>query len=280
MLLVGLVAALMFSPIHVSAAVLKEGSHNNEVKKVQTVLKQLGYFSYPKITGYYGSITIKAVKKFQREKGLVADGIVGSKTQKAFVEALAPTQLGTDTQDTKTIDTKTVETKTEETSPKTQTLYGALDWYKKVQYIWVKGTNATITDVDTGKSFEVKRTYGHNNADVEPLTKKDSKIIKDIWNGWSWERRAVIVNINGSILAGSMTAMPHAGVDSSPANKIVSWRSGNYGRGYNLDAVKNNGVSGVMDIHFLNSRTHSSNRVLKSQQDMVKKANSFIKKLI
>ena len=260
--LFSLMVSMLFSPMKVSAALLKKGSKNNEVKQVQTVLKKLGFFTYPKVTGYYGKNTVASVKRFQRDNGLTADGIVGKKTRTVIEKYIH-------SQETKTKKVKTKATKDS----------GALDWYKEVQYLWKKGIKATVTDVNTGKTFRVKRTYGHNHADVEPLTKKDSKIIKEIWNGWSWERRAVTVEVDGKILAGSMTAMPHAGRDSSPANKVISNRSDNYGRGSNLDAVKNNGANGVIDIHFLNSRTHGSNRVLKNQQDMVKKANSYIKKL-
>ena len=67
-------------------------------------------------------------------------------------------------------------------------------------------------------------------------------------------------------------AMPHAGVDKSPADKYISSRSGGYGRGANLDKIKNNGMSGVVDVHFLNSRTHNTNKVDKKHQACVKEA--------
>ncbi len=282
MLIICLAAFLLLNPIHASAALLKKGSSNNEVRQVQKVLKQLGFFQYPKITGFYGTITVKAVKTFQRKNGLAADGIVGSRTRNALKKSIQPEAVKTPASENQ-IQQADVKVKKEAkntiTAVKDTSRSGALDWYKEVQYIWKKGMNATVTDIKTGKSFQIKRTYGHNHADVEPLTKNDTKIIKNIWNGWSWERRAVTVEVDGRILAASMTAMPHAGVDSAPAGKVVSRRSGNYGRGTNLDAVKGNGASGVMDIHFLNSRTHGSNKVIKSQQDMVKKAKAYISKL-
>jgi len=251
-----LATTLALNPISASAALLQRGSQNKEVQKVQVILKQMGYFNYPKSTGYYGSITENAVKHFQKKYGLIADGIVGNKTKQILFK----------------------NNQKEETTTKfvQQSKNGALDWFKEVQYIWQKQTNATVTDIDTGRMFHVKRTFGYNHADVEPLTKEDSAIIKDIWNGWSWERRAVVVQVGDSILAGSMTAMPHAGVDSAPVESVVNNRSCDYGTGENLDAVKNNGASGVMDIHFLNSRTHGSNQLQKSQQDMVLKASKYI----
>ncbi len=246
-----LAATLAFSPMNASAALLKKGSQNKEVKNVQIALMQLGYFDYSKATGYYGSITAKAVRNFQEEYGLIADGVVGYNTKKVLL----------------------ANTLNEQSNNR------VLDWFKEVRYILEKGSNATVTDVNTGESFEIKRTFGYNHADVEPLTKEDAAIIKDIWDGWSWERRAVVVQVGDTTIAGSMTAMPHAGVESAPAEKVVNNRSDNYGRGENLDAVKGNGVSGVMDLHFLNSRTHSSNTLQKSHQDMVKKASKYIEEM-
>lgn len=49
---------------------LKMGSTGEEVKQLQQLLKDLGYFTYPSITGYYGAGTRAAVVKFQKAKGL------------------------------------------------------------------------------------------------------------------------------------------------------------------------------------------------------------------
>ncbi len=260
-------AVLMaFTPVNASAAVLKKGSRGSEVKVVQDSLKKLGYFTYSKSTGYFGSITLKAVKQFQRDHGITPDGIVGRLTQNALNSYTL-----NNTEDTvRSLSTE----KSTVTDPDKM---GALDWFKKVQYIFKRGDVAEVIDIDTGRSFYLKRTFGTNHADVEPLTKKDASIIKDIWGGWSWTRRAVVVKIDGYILAGSLSAMPHAGRDSKPAEIYVSGRSGGYGWGQNLDAVKNNGVDGVMDLHFKNSRNHNTNLVKKAHQDMVNKAATYIK---
>lgn len=65
-----------------STKVLKEKSEGDEVTKLQERLKELGYID--KVTGYYGTETEAAVKKFQEKSGLEADGIAGSATQKAI----------------------------------------------------------------------------------------------------------------------------------------------------------------------------------------------------
>lgn len=254
---------MAFAPTSASAALLRTGSRGTEVKSVQSTLKKMGYFTYPNVTGYFGVYTTKAVKSFQKANGLKVDGIVGPKTQSVLLKK----------------STGSTGVKVTTVSSVSSNKIGDLDWFKKVQYIWKRGMKATVIDVKTGKSFQMKRTYGTNHADCEPLTKSDTNIIKSIWGGLTWERRAVVVKVDGYVLAGSMTSMAHAGVDSKKAGIVVSGRSCGYGTGVNLDAVKNNGVNGVMDIHFKNSRTHTTNVVQKIQQDMVAKAADYIHKV-
>jgi len=55
----------------------------DDVKELQTALKRTGYDPGP-IDGIFGPKTEKAVKAFQRVKGLVVDGIVGPKTAAAL----------------------------------------------------------------------------------------------------------------------------------------------------------------------------------------------------
>lgn len=57
----------------------KLGSRGEEVRKIQQKLKQLGYYK-GSVDGIYGTGTQNAVKAFQRNCGLTADGIAGPKT--------------------------------------------------------------------------------------------------------------------------------------------------------------------------------------------------------
>ena len=59
------------------------GSRGDEVKQIQTKLKNWGYYN-GSVDGIYGSKTVEAVKYFQRKNGLTADGIAGSKTLSAM----------------------------------------------------------------------------------------------------------------------------------------------------------------------------------------------------
>ncbi|MBP3657441.1 MAG: peptidoglycan-binding protein [Clostridia bacterium] len=68
-------------------SVLKLNSQGTKVSKLQTDLKTLGYY-YADITGNFGAKTEAAVKKFQQDKGLTADGVAGAKTLAAIEQAL------------------------------------------------------------------------------------------------------------------------------------------------------------------------------------------------
>ncbi|MDL2218665.1 peptidoglycan-binding protein [Christensenellaceae bacterium OttesenSCG-928-M15] len=57
---------------------LLEGTKGTDVDNFQRQLKDLGYLS--KVTGYYGDETVAAVKSFQKENGLSADGKAGAQT--------------------------------------------------------------------------------------------------------------------------------------------------------------------------------------------------------
>ena len=65
------------------AVAYKQGSSGSVVTKIQQTLKSAGYYTYT-VDGIYGSRTTAAVKKFQRAKGLVVDGICGTQTLAAL----------------------------------------------------------------------------------------------------------------------------------------------------------------------------------------------------
>ncbi|CAH0188675.1 D-gamma-glutamyl-meso-diaminopimelic acid endopeptidase CwlS [Peribacillus sp. Bi96] len=79
---------LLSNPLVSNAALgdrtLKSGMTHKEVKQLQEVLKKKEYFKSNNTTTYFGTVTKSAVVKFQKSKGLKADGIVGQNTYKAL----------------------------------------------------------------------------------------------------------------------------------------------------------------------------------------------------
>lgn len=123
-----------------------------------------------------------------------------------------------------------------------------LDWFDVVNKFFTKyELIARVIDCKTKKSYQVIRVGGYNHADVQPIDAKNTAIMKSIYNGeWSWVRRPIWVEINGSYVAGSINGMPH---------------------GYTL--VEGNNMDGHTCIHFLNSKTHGTKRVDEAHQEAV-----------
>ncbi|CCO08226.1 hypothetical protein [Desulforamulus hydrothermalis] len=132
-----------------------------------------------------------------------------------------------------------------------------LSW-DEVDQIFRRYTNATVVDVDTGLSFRVQRRGGTYHADVQPLTAKDTAVMKVIYDGkWSWKRKAVVVEVGGRRIAASMNGMPH-------------------GSG----AIRGNNFNGHFCIHFRDSKVHQSGQENLAHQMMVWKAAGRFKQII
>ena len=68
---------------------LKKGTQGEDVYWLQMKLKELGYYNGTVTGGYYGG-TVNAVKAYQKDNGLKADGIAGTATQKTiYADVLA-----------------------------------------------------------------------------------------------------------------------------------------------------------------------------------------------
>ncbi|MCQ6557633.1 hypothetical protein [Paenibacillus mendelii] len=124
-----------------------------------------------------------------------------------------------------------------------------LSWPEAKTFLPLKSV-FTIMDVQTGLRFQGQRRAGSTHADVQPLTKKDTDIMKRMYDGkWSWRRKAILVIKDGQAVAASMHGMPHGG-----------------------DGIPDNGFSGHFCIHFPGSITHGSGQVDHDHQIMVHKA--------
>lgn len=219
--------------------VLKVKCTGQKVVDLQMRLRDLGYFNY-KVTGYYGTATADAVRLFQEQNGLTVDGTVGPETRKVLYSPNAKRYTAYPSQAASYLPA----------SRGGRTSMGVLvEWFSEGQYLFPRGAVAKVIDLYTGRSFYMKRSGGINHADSEPLTEKDAQAIKEIWGGWSWNRRPVIVEIGGVRVAASMHGMPHA-----------------------YDTIPNNGMQGHVCIHFYRSRTHIHNREDPDHQAAVMRA--------
>ncbi len=258
--------------------VLRNGDRGEFVCELQEYLALAGYAS-SSTDGIFGSRTQEAVLGFQKAAGLAADGVVGRKTWDALmkkaeaasartyvvkpgdtmygiarefgvsVEAIAAASGVLRPELIKPGQELVIPSSSASSSRAALGRGGAelLHW-NIARTIFT--SRATIIDVATGLSLEVKRRGGHNHADVEPLTSADTAVLKRIYGGaWSWTRRAVIVVAGGRRIAGSINGQPHGG-----------------------QTISDNGFNGHFCLHFLGSRTHASNALDADHQRMVQAA--------
>lgn len=71
------------------AQIFRVGDRGTQVSSIQIRLQSFGYFN-ANVTGYYGPITRDAVRRFQRDRGLSADGVAGPNTLAALGLASNP----------------------------------------------------------------------------------------------------------------------------------------------------------------------------------------------
>ncbi len=84
LLLLVTAAGLGTSPVSAqSVSAIQTNDSGQTVTELQQRLLDLGYYN-GEITGFYGSMTQEAVMRFQRARGLTADGVVGSATAEAL----------------------------------------------------------------------------------------------------------------------------------------------------------------------------------------------------
>ena len=167
------------------------GDSGSAVKKVQSRLKKLGYYS-GSIDGDYGNGTKTAVTKFQKRNGLTANGKVNSKTLAKLNSSSAKKASASDSG-----------------SGGGSGTTERLNWFNGGSNKIPKHATFKIKDIKTGKVFTVKRWSGANHIDAEPASASDTAIMKSIYGHWSWKRRPVLVKYNGHVYAGSMNGMPH-----------------------------------------------------------------------
>lgn len=220
--------------------VIQYGDKGEAVSKIQARLKELGYFAGT-VGGNYLDLTKAAVSSFQAAAGLTTTGVCDEKTLTVMFSDKAPK---------KEVEKEESSGSGESTATPAKGTAKVMDWWTSdIQSIFSRGTVATVTDVATGIAWYEKRTGGTNHADVQPVSAADTATMKKAVGGWSWNRRAIFVTINGVNYAASMNCMPHGG-----------------------DSISGNNFDGHHCIHFTNSRTHGSNKICSLHQAAIKKA--------
>ncbi len=67
---------------------LRKGDSGPDVRELQTLLDDNGFWTYHTITDYFGSVTETAVKNFQFSKQIKVDGLVGNTTYSCLMDGV------------------------------------------------------------------------------------------------------------------------------------------------------------------------------------------------
>ena len=192
---------LAIIPLSASAEsdILTTQSEGIEVVMLQKRLADLGYLNY-RPTGSYGTMTRMAVSDFQVRNNISADGSAGEETLNVLFSKDA----------VRAPITNTVTLYSGPAASGSISKYGeAVNW-ATFKDIFTVGTTATVTDFNSSKTFLVKRTGGVNNAWVEPVSASDNTAyVSSFGGGASYEKRAVLVTINGTTYAAALFGWPH-----------------------------------------------------------------------
>ena len=200
---------------------LKKGSTGEAVQRLQAALASLGYTV--NTDGTYTNATVTAVKQFQQQNGLSADGIAGPTTQKLLYSGSAkgpsestmpdlPDGAGTGV------------------TPPPKSEIQLLHWFNDIKPTLKSKAKFLVYDPATGLSWTLQLLSAGRHADSEPLTATDTAVMfKAFGNQNTWNQKAVYVRLpDGRWTIGSTHDMPHL--------------SGN---------IKDNNFDGHLCLHFL-----------------------------
>ena len=184
-----------------ASGALKVGSTGTDVQTLQQKLIELGYLK-GSADGVFGNKTAAAVRAYQKASNLTADGVAGSQTLSSL-NAVAASKNAASSKPAASTSQKTTVT------PSAARVQYA-NWYEKVKSVARSYPYATVYDFATGISWQVHIFSLGAHADYEPVTANDTARMEKVFNGNTWNPRAVwVIFSDGSIYIGSTHSMPH-----------------------------------------------------------------------
>ena len=213
-------------------AFLKMGDSGSQVTQLQTALFALGCFNQQP-TGYFGEVTRASVQAYQATRNLPLTTDVAEELYIAIVAEGLGAQYAP-----------------QMTTPTPSRAVVEMATWSEVNAFWKPGVVAKVTDVRTGISWNFKRWAGSKHADVEPLTATDTALMTQAYGGKiDYIRHPLWVELDGRIFAASLYGEPHS-----------------------TDTIPDNNFRGQCCVHFVNSKTHDSDRVDADHQAAIREA--------
>lgn len=202
---------IIITPVAVLGAsnVYELSSSGEYVVKIQNRLFELGYIRF-RATGYFGDMTYNGVMEFQKQNDLPITGVINAESNSLLFSSSAK----------RAPMNKNFRRVSGPALQYTNNQYGqAVNW-ETVNSIFSIGKTAVITDFNTKKQFTVTRTGGNNHAHVETVSEKDTSVFLSVFgNDYTWEKRGVLVSVDGNTYAASLFGYPNSS-DSIPNNNM------------------------------------------------------------
>lgn len=175
------------------------------VAMLQTRLRELGFFNF-KSTGNYQSMTRNAVIEFQKVQQdgegnpFIADGTVGEQSKGTLFSAAAVrAPIPAD-----------VHLPIGKSADGSQTQTGRMATWSEMHAALVVGETYTLTDYNTGVTFDIIYTGGEQHAEVECASANDTTVYREAFGAeFNYSKRPMLVTVNGEFIACSLQGQPH-----------------------------------------------------------------------
>jgi uncharacterized protein YgiM (DUF1202 family) len=224
-----------------SVTEIHPGMRGQAVATLQVALRKKGFF-HVAANGVYGSATRAAVKKFQKSVYLGADGVAGTQTLLLLFGASDVLKLWNN-----------YRSEMDAQSPQQSGKVWLTDWFGGMADTVVRFEPFEVIDVRTGIHWSMQRFGGYRalwHADVETMTKDDTKKMTEAWGGeLTSARRPVWVRIGGKYYAASLMGFVH-----------------------NTGTIGGNGMDGQVCLHFRGSKIHESGHIDEAHQACIMEA--------
>lgn len=170
---------------------LSLGSSSSEVKKLQQMLKALGYYS-GNISGSFGDLTEASVLQYQQKNSLTADGIAGSKTLSLINAQYAMLTISN------------IDVAAMAASVSNDNFY---NWRSRYD----NGETCLVYDYHTGYAWTLRIMSKDAHMDAEPYTLEDTEKMNRAFGGeTTWTPKPVWVTFSdGRTYLGTTHNTPH-----------------------------------------------------------------------
>ena len=179
-----------------SSDILSSGSRGLPVLRLQLRLRELNYLNFAP-TSSYGSMTRQAVIDFQLANTLSSDGTVGAETATEIFDNNAKRA------------TLSTNAKLNGPAAKVSTPKGEKINWESANTLLTDTMTVPITDFNTGSKFQMRRVGGEGCAYMETVSNEDYTALCTAFANGSWEKRAVIVEIDGKRYGASLSGAPY-----------------------------------------------------------------------